>query len=1390
MRKLKTIRILVLFSIIFFAIQTAVFCKSQEEINIPITVKELNGMQLNSYFTRRGIPLPEGACSDISNLKLVDSDNNEILSEMEVLETYSDGSIKWFLTCFSIDLRPNELKCLYIKERQTSNAVGDVKYSKDGTTAVISNSKLNIRMGAFGIESLKFNSAEMLSDGGINMYARIDGNMYYLKADEISVVKNNDLYVKIKAKGDIIEGLEGEYILTISSDNQLVDIEYRVNAKKNFTIQSLGIDIDPKCMPSREKGVFQEEILKAGAMNILSHDNIRFLGAATREVNTGFVIDDRVKVAPIINNTEFIWYDGVTRTNHMYISFGDTEETYINLIKNPPAITIDSEQFVKAGLLETTETCAPVDRMIEGIVWLEGKLGGIFDAGSIPYRVDMKNGVFGTRNTRPGEMEYHVGYAYMMTGSKTIYNMLCESAETWADTEVYKGGHQTIVGANRYKTGDMYGLERYFTSHPFYGDPSGLYMAYILSGNEYIGDIFKTCVDYISRSMHEDSNFGENMPRMYIWSSGQPIRQKIAECRYMKQARAQFLAYNLFKDEKYKQSLEDIISWGKKTQMPGGYWHQAYNNDGSLFIQSGQRQAPVKNYVMLYGFRGISDSLDFEMNPEAVEITLKFADYLCSEVENYGKGIWQPCGNKDLYPSDEDGGRGKSAKADIMATDVLYQAYKISGDERHLNGMLAMLEAWLCEQAPGGVVLDANYTKDCSYGGGIGTLCGGMNYTLFKIAHKLIPFIEANAEKICELGYEDLVIAFAPDSKVSDTVAEPVKYVWPEINENIYRAGDDEVLLGYNVNGHISGDYTKDYETKINKPGLWQGMLNRVSSVYETILYQHMEHFDLHTAIKRPIFVENLSDDIEININKYNSEEIIFTITGKGKARLRIENGKFNLNKNGAYNIDRKAISGGFEIKISNGNSYTVDENSNLTFDVNFDKDITDIDKTVIERSSLLNENVLSSDDSSFIGANDFAHALKRISGQTVEFPRKTVTYEEAAKEITGILALKNPEFLSINGILKSEFIVPKAAKSTEEALNNAIEVLELDNETPLAGNIELPEVSLHNANVNWRSDNEDILDSHGILKRENVGETESVKLTATVELNGLSKEKEFDVKLKLPSEIMWQTRGNFKDGYHRIYPKTGDFTWEFTLVPMADQTNALTSITDSDLPAAANTDWPVIVRCNPNGYLDAYNYSSYQALAEIKYKKNVKYNIRVEISTDECKYDVYVTPEGEEEILLAKDFRFRNTAGKVKVFDATYLIAATSTDECFWITKCNLTYPANEPLREFQEYDENGLLFGKYVSDGNILTVLATSKGKINWVSDVADVVGANGVVISSDEDIYVKRYGVPDSENREITFKDLTDYLSITDKEDVKDSILTVGDAKKILRKLLLLI
>ena len=570
MRKLKAIKILLLFVIIFFAMQTAVFCKSQEEINIPLTVKELNGVAINSYFARRGIPLPQGACSDISNLKLVDSDNNEILSEMEVLETYPDGSIKWFLTCFSVDLRPNELKYLYITEKSTSNAVGDVNYSKDGTMAVISNSAINIRMGAFGIESLKFKSVEMLSNGGINMYAQLDGNVYYLKADEISVLKSNDLYTKIKAKGTITEGLEGEYILTISSDNQLVDIEYRVNAKKNLTIQSLGMDINPKCMPSHEKGIFQEETLKAGEMNILSYDNLRFLGAATREVNTGFVVDDSIKVAPIINNTEFVWYDGVTRTNHMYISFGDTEETYINLIKKPPEIMIDNEQFVKAGLLETTETCAPVERMIEGIVWLDGKLGGIFDAGSIPYRVDMKNGVFGTRNTRPGEMEYHVGYAYMMTGNNTIYNMLCESAETWADTEVYKGGHETIVGANRYKTGDMYGLERYFTSHPFYGDPSGLYMAYILSGNEYIGDVFRTCVDYISRSMHEDLNFGEYMPRMYIWSSGKPVRQRMAECRYMKQARAQFLAYNLFKDTKYKQSLEDIISWGKKN--PDARW--------------------------------------------------------------------------------------------------------------------------------------------------------------------------------------------------------------------------------------------------------------------------------------------------------------------------------------------------------------------------------------------------------------------------------------------------------------------------------------------------------------------------------------------------------------------------------------------------------------------------------------------------------------------------------------------------------------------------------------------------------------------------------------------------------------------------------------------------
>ena len=76
------------------------------------------------------------------------------------------------------------------------------------------------------------------------------------------------------------------------------------------------------------------------------------------------------------------------------------------------------------------------------------------------------------------------GIAYMATGDPALFKVMNESAEFWADVEVYKGSLKEVYGANRYRTAASYTGNRFKTSHPYYGDSSGLYMTYVLTAGD------------------------------------------------------------------------------------------------------------------------------------------------------------------------------------------------------------------------------------------------------------------------------------------------------------------------------------------------------------------------------------------------------------------------------------------------------------------------------------------------------------------------------------------------------------------------------------------------------------------------------------------------------------------------------------------------------------------------------------------------------------------------------------------------------------------------------------------------------------------------------------------------------------------------------------------
>lgn len=418
--------------------------------------------------------------------------------------------------------------------------------------------------------------------------------------------------------------------MTLASGAKKADIEYRITSRKDLNIYSMGMKIVPNGMAGflysdteyKANNIVGSDYIyaKQGDTSVyfITRDNRRFRAATTSANNTGFVFgNDGIKFAPIVNRKMFLWYDGLTRTTHLLASFEENAAEQIKTLENAPSIEVDPQSFEAAGVIELAGSCAPIDRIISMVNFDLDKRDGRLDAGAMHYGIDPDTESFSSLDTHPGEMEYNMGTAYMATANPGVYTVLTESAEFWADIEVYKGDIPQLYGANRYRTGPQYYNERFRTSHPYYGDSSGLYMAYVLSGNEYIRDIYKISIEHMYKNMYStDKNCGYHYPHMYQWYDGNVQYRPYVESWYMIQARPLYLAYGLFNEEKYREADWEISNWAYATQSEDGWWYQAIYDTGEPLRQNGQTQDAVKTYVWMYGARGISFLSRYEQTDE------------------------------------------------------------------------------------------------------------------------------------------------------------------------------------------------------------------------------------------------------------------------------------------------------------------------------------------------------------------------------------------------------------------------------------------------------------------------------------------------------------------------------------------------------------------------------------------------------------------------------------------------------------------------------------------------------------------------------------------------------------------------------------------------------
>jgi len=106
---------------------------------------------------------------------------------------------------------------------------------------------------------------------------------------------------------------------------------------------------------------------------------------------------------------------------------------------------------------------------------------------------------------------------------------------------------------------------------------------------------------------------------------------------------------------------------------------------------------------------------------------------------------------------------------------------------------------------------------------------------------------------------------------------------------------------------------------------------------------------------------------------------------------------------------------------------------------------------------------------------------------------------------------------------------------------------------------------------------------------------------------------------------------------------QTGSPTVKFNATPSGNNINAVMGLSNG--AQSSYTSLPAIVRFNPSGFIDAYNGTGYSALTSIPYTGGTKYSFGFQLNIPAQTYNVYVTPEGGQQVQIGSNYAFRLNA-------------------------------------------------------------------------------------------------------------------------------------------------
>jgi len=589
------------------------------------------------------------------------------------------------------------------------------------------------------------------------------------------------------------------------------------------------------------------------------------------------------------------------------------------------------------------------------------------------------------------------------------------------------------------------------------------------------------------------------------------------------------------------------------------------------------------------------------------------------------------------------------------------------------------------------------------------------NTSLLRTSDNLSELFEKERETIVGMGFEHLALIFDRGTMSLGEYGEgSVNY--PYATRSVYEKDGTKAILMMNThpeNATVDDEnWGQTVSVLFRDNRLWEGCTNIVSSPLYVTLSEYLDFKGFMKGLQRPVYVEDFAGEAKININEYSSKQISLTLSGDFEAELRVDDGIFKVNDDSTYSISVEKVEDAVNVIITEGGMIKA-ENGSLYMKFNSEaQGITIVGLNQLEKSSLKELDIYSP-----LTEQQLKTVAKEICGREIDLGGKAPTWENFANELVGAMGSAGGEILKKVGLYYLVERVQNQEITDNEAVKLGAEAIEIKyNGSSLSSDVFLTPVSTHNTTVTWKSSREDILTSEGVLNRQMI-DCDTVTLTATVTRGAASCIRNFVIPLDrdMSTKIKGFKGYDSEINMEGLQKQTGTFEISVTGVITTDgSVESVISLGSSKAPITAHANFNFGVRLGWNGYVDVYNDAAYRYDVQYKIKPG-RYTIRMVVRLSDMTYDVYLKPEGEDEILIAENYKNRATGLPIDEVDTLWLWEGyegafkVEGISCLQVKKST---PVDVYIR-----DANGNKYSPYGSlEGYVLPAVNENNKFINW--------------------------------------------------------------------------